>query len=86
MIETLAQELKARKVLYAHIYYSRDDFWQIYDKAGYDTLRSKYGATTVFPDIYEKVHVAERYHSAIKKGLGKLAYRKLKGLMSFRPS
>ncbi|XXH01813.1 hypothetical protein Hte_008174 [Hypoxylon texense] len=42
------------KWLYAHTYYTEDEFWQVYDKASYDELRQKYKATTL-PSVYDKV-------------------------------
>jgi hypothetical protein len=55
--ESLAAAIGGRKVLYAHAYYSKDDFWRIYDHAWYVALRDKYHASEAFPEIWEKVHV-----------------------------
>lgn len=68
-VETKVVELQGRKVLYAHAYYSRHEFWKIYDKTCYETLRKKYFANSVFPDIYEKIKVAEKYKSSIFVGV-----------------
>jgi hypothetical protein len=75
--EQEAMRCRGRKVLYAHAYYPEDEFWSIYDKPSYDALRRKYHADRTFPEIYEKVHVKERYKANIRGGLLALAARKL---------
>ncbi|KAI1071377.1 hypothetical protein LB507_011685 [Fusarium sp. FIESC RH6] len=45
-----------KKWLYAHAYYTEDEFWSQYDKESYDELRRKYGASSL-PSVYEKVKV-----------------------------
>jgi Delta24-sterol reductase len=55
-IEQKVQELDGKKALYAHAYYSEEEFWNIYDKQKYDALRAKYNATYL-PSIYDKVKV-----------------------------
>ena len=62
-------ELRGRKVLYAHAYYSRDEFWKIYDHAWYNALRAKYFANPVFPDIYDKTKVVGKYKPSIFVGI-----------------
>jgi Delta24-sterol reductase len=54
-----ALEMKLRglgglKWLYAHTFYTEEEFWSLYDKKWYDALREKYGATSL-PTVYEKV-------------------------------
>lgn len=68
-IERKLKKLGGRKVLYAHAYYPRNEFWEIYDEKWYKNLRKKYHAETVFPDIYEKTHVSEKYSVSIWRGL-----------------
>lgn len=68
-LEKKLKELGGRKVLYAHNYYPRDEFWEIYDEKWYRCLRKKYFAEDVFPDIYEKTFVKERYTVSFWKGL-----------------
>jgi len=68
-LEKELYKYKGRKVLYAHQYYTREEFWKIYNKKWYETLRKKYFAGEVFPDVYEKTHVAEKYNYSIIKGL-----------------
>ena len=55
-LEQKAHELGGRKWLYAHTYYSPDEFWQIYDMPWYAALRDSYHAETL-PTVYDKVHV-----------------------------
>ena len=52
-LESKLRELGGMKWLYAQVYYSEKDFWEIYDRAWYDDLRQKYNAMSL-PDIYEK--------------------------------
>lgn len=68
-IENITQKLGGRKVLYAHAYYPKGEFWKIYDFKSYDNLRIKYRAQKTFPDIYEKVRVKDKYKPSIIKGL-----------------
>ncbi|QSS64536.1 FAD binding domain-containing protein [Histoplasma capsulatum] len=44
------------KWLYAHSYYTEDEFWQQFDKEWYDDLRKKYHAQSL-PNVYDKVAV-----------------------------
>ncbi len=67
--ERKTKELGGRKWLYAHQYYTKEEFWKIYDKKWYDNLRKKYFAERVFPDVYEKTHVKEKYSYSVTKGL-----------------
>lgn len=53
-LEDKLTALGGRKWLYAHTYYSEDEFWKIYDRPWYQTLREKYCATTL-PSVYDKV-------------------------------
>lgn len=55
-LEKKLSELGGMKWLYAHTYYSRENFWKQFDLDWYDGLRKRYRATT-FPDVYDKVHV-----------------------------
>lgn len=55
-IEDKAHELGGMKWLYAHTYYAEDDFWRDFDRGWYESLREKYGATSL-PSLYEKVKV-----------------------------
>jgi FAD/FMN-containing dehydrogenase len=55
-LEQKVEALGGRKWLYAHAYYTEDEFWGIYDKKKYDALREKYGAGYL-PTVYDKVKV-----------------------------
>lgn len=77
-IEHKVMKLCGRKVLYAHAYYTRDEFWKIYDYAWYNTLREKYFANSVFLDIYDKTKVSEKYKPSIFVGIwNAFRFRKL---------
>lgn len=56
-IEKKTRELHGLKCLYAHAYYTEDEFWQIYNKEDYEALREKYQATSL-PSVYQKVSVS----------------------------
>jgi len=58
--EHFAKKHKARKMLYAHAYYSEKEFWEIYDRPWYESLREKYHASGIFPNVWEKTHVKGR--------------------------
>ena len=53
-LERKVRELGSMKWLYAHTYYSEEEFWDIYDRQWYDALRAKYDATSL-PSAYDKV-------------------------------
>jgi hypothetical protein len=55
-LEKKVQELGGKKWLYAHAYYTEEEFWASYDRKSYDALRSKYHATYL-PSVYDKVRV-----------------------------
>ncbi|GIZ39105.1 hypothetical protein CKM354_000249600 [Cercospora kikuchii] len=55
-LEHKVDELGGRKWLYAHAYYTEEEFWGMYDKKEYDALRQKYGAQYL-PSVYDKVKV-----------------------------
>lgn len=55
-LEQKVQDLGGRKWLYAHAYYTEDEFWSIFNKEEYDSLRLKYHATHL-PSIWEKVRI-----------------------------
>ncbi|KAI9039699.1 FAD-binding oxidoreductase [Aspergillus affinis] len=55
-LEGKVRQLGGKKWLYAHAYYTEDEFWSIYDKKRYDMLRAKYRASYL-PDLYQKVRV-----------------------------
>jgi delta24-sterol reductase len=55
-LEEKLGDLGGMKWLYAHTYYSEEDFWEQFDRKWHQQLRTKYRATTL-PDVHEKVHV-----------------------------
>ncbi|KAJ5971553.1 uncharacterized protein N7479_001471 [Penicillium vulpinum] len=57
-LEHKVHSLGGKKWLYAHTYYTEDEFWAIYNKPAYDSLRAKYHAQHL-PSLYEKVRVHE---------------------------
>lgn len=54
--EAKVAELGGLKCLYAHAYYTEDEFWGIYDEERYQRLRTQYHAASL-PSIYDKVKV-----------------------------
>lgn len=60
-LETELKKFKGRKVLYAHQYYSPEEFWDIYDHGWYENLRFACHAGKIFPDVYEKTNVNKKY-------------------------
>ncbi|KAI9843962.1 MAG: hypothetical protein M1837_006003 [Sclerophora amabilis] len=61
-LERKVHELSGLKCLYAHTYYTEEEFWEIYDREDYETLRQKYHATSL-PTVYDKVktYVPNKY-------------------------
>ncbi|KAK0742979.1 hypothetical protein B0T18DRAFT_414172 [Schizothecium vesticola] len=55
-LEQKVHELGGKKWLYAHAYYTEEEFWAHYDRKSYDALRAKYFATYL-PSVYDKVKV-----------------------------
>jgi Delta24-sterol reductase len=55
-LEQKVQSLQGKKWLYAHTYYTEDEFWTIYNRKDYDALRVKYHATYL-ANLYDKVKV-----------------------------
>lgn len=77
--EKFAKNNNSRKMLYAHTYYTEDKFWNIYDKEWYDSIRAKYHADKVFPNVWQKVHVSERYSMHKLRGVFKVLGKTLLG-------
>ncbi len=70
-LEKEISDLGGRKWLYAHQYYTLEEYWKIYDREGYSALRNKYHADTVFPDVYDKTKVREKYNPSVLRGIWK---------------
>ncbi|KAL2257855.1 hypothetical protein VTK26DRAFT_9079 [Humicola hyalothermophila] len=65
-LEREVARVGGRKWLYAHTYYTEDEFWAHYDRRAYDALRDKYGAGYL-PSVYDKVKVdVEAEEAAIR--------------------
>lgn len=77
--EKFAQKENARKMLYAHAYYEEKEFWDIYDRKWYNQLREKYKADKVFPDVWQKVHVSEKYKVNKWRGILKILKETIQG-------
>ncbi|KAH7073274.1 hypothetical protein FB567DRAFT_196570 [Paraphoma chrysanthemicola] len=54
--EAKVTELGGMKCLYAHAYYTEEEFWDIYDEKKYVELRRKYHAENL-PSVFDKVKV-----------------------------
>jgi delta24-sterol reductase len=67
-LEQKVAELGGRKWLYAYAWYSRDEFWRLYDWGWYDQLRRKYRAETL-PTVYDKTCRHERQIISAKRGV-----------------
>ncbi|KAG6003015.1 hypothetical protein E4U21_002450 [Claviceps maximensis] len=65
-LERKVQDLRGRKWLYAHAYYTEDEFWRNYDRRSYDELRARYGATYL-PSVFDKVKVDVEREEAERK-------------------
>ncbi len=67
MIEQKVSSLGGKKWFYAHSYYTKSEFWKIYDRKWYEGLRKKYNASTL-PDVFDKLIVKKLYDVNLKKG------------------
>jgi delta24-sterol reductase len=77
LIEKELLQLGGKKWFYAHSYYTKKEFWTIYDKKLYDALRSKYSAT-LLPTIYDKVTVKEQFPIDLRKGVWRTIFGRAK--------
>ena len=53
-IEAKDRELDGKKSLYSNSFYSREEFWQLYDEKSYRRLKARYDPTGKLNDLYEK--------------------------------
>ena len=53
-IEQKLQEIGGIKTLIAHNYYSRDEFWSIWNRANYDAVKAITDPSNAFRDLYTK--------------------------------
>jgi delta24-sterol reductase len=68
LIEHKLLELGGKKWFYAHSYYTENEFWSVYDRDWYDTLRTKYHATSL-PNVFEKISVVHHVEINARRGL-----------------
>ncbi len=54
LIENKLISLRATKGLYSNSYYSEEEFWRIYDKEYYFSVKDKYDAAGRFKDLFQK--------------------------------
>lgn len=73
MIEKKVLDLGGKKWSYAHSYFTEKEFWSMYDKKHYDTIRAKYHATAL-PTIYDKITVKQRHPIQKKKAVMKTLF------------
>ena len=53
-VEAKVRELQGKKSLYSNAYYSREEFWQLYNEPAYRALKARYDPTAKLKDLYEK--------------------------------
>lgn len=53
-VEAMVRELQGKKSLYSNAYYSREEFWQLYNEPAYRALKARYDPTAKLKDLYEK--------------------------------
>ncbi|KAL2754174.1 hypothetical protein ACRALDRAFT_1081319 [Sodiomyces alcalophilus JCM 7366] len=53
-VEAKIKELGGLKWLYAHCYYTEEEFWDVFDKDGYEKIRRDWGAQGL-PSLWDKV-------------------------------
>jgi len=53
-VETKVRELHGKKSLYSNSFYSREEFWQLYNEPAYRALKARYDSTGKLKDLYEK--------------------------------
>ncbi|NOT95994.1 MAG: FAD-binding oxidoreductase [Nitrospira sp.] len=58
-IESKVRELGGKKSLYSNSFYSREEFWQLYDEQTYRQLKTRYDPTGKLKDLYEKCVLAK---------------------------
>jgi FAD/FMN-containing dehydrogenase len=53
-VEAKVRELNGKKSLYSNSFYSREEFWRLYDERTYRGLKARYDPTGKLKDLYEK--------------------------------
>lgn len=77
-LEAKTSELGGLKWLYSRVFYTEDEWWQLYDKDKYEALRRKFGATGL-PSIWEKVRDRGRKKEEFGTGVKGFMRRVVKG-------
>ena len=54
LLEAKVEALGGRKSLYSDSFYSREQFWELYNKPAYDKLKDRYDPGRRFKDLYDK--------------------------------
>ena len=54
LIERKVRELGGKKSLYSTSYYSKEEFWELYNKEAYKKLKEKYDPGHAFEDLYSE--------------------------------
>jgi FAD/FMN-containing dehydrogenase len=54
LIEEKVRELDGKKSLYSTSFYSRDEFWELYNKPRYDELKQTYDPANALKNLYDK--------------------------------
>lgn len=54
-VEKMVKKLKGNKSLYSKIYYTENEFWEIYDQSLYNHLKSKYDPNQNLKSYFQKV-------------------------------
>ncbi len=54
LIEAKVAELGGKKSLYSDSFYTKDQFWQLFDQKTYNTLKANYDPTKRFKELYDK--------------------------------
>jgi Delta24-sterol reductase len=73
-LEQKVHELGGKKWLYAHAFYTEEEFWSIHDREAYDALRKKFHAEHL-PSIYQKVKVDVEAEERARKVSWKKRFR-----------
>ena len=69
LLEQKTMEFRGCKVLYAHAYYTKEEFWNIYNQELYTALREHCLSARVFPDLYEKTCQVRWERSSLVRGI-----------------
>lgn len=73
-LEKKTGELGGLKWLYSRVFYTEDEWWQLYDRKKYDELRRKFGASGL-PSIWEKVRDRGKQKQEYRTGVKGLLKR-----------